>query len=225
MCSICGVAWKVLCCSLLTGSSSQCKQRWHSFEHGVPLVRSERLAVLGRDRPQLIARCRSRCARPVFLPWPPSKKQDKVLNLLAGEVSQFLYQFGGFKGRNRKDAKTARWIRKKNTAERLDLERICAALPPAAVGGLVDAADVSTGFVRQALLDPSLALKTDALEDEHPRNPLTSASGADWQERARGTCEKKHLRAYWVQWNSRSKWQEGAGRSDGGREKWQWSWH
>ena len=45
------------------------------------------------------------------------------------------------------------------TAECLDLERVCDALPPVGLGGLVNAADVSTGFVREALLDPSLVLK------------------------------------------------------------------
>ena len=70
------------------------------------------------------------------------------------------------------------------TAERLDLERICAALPPARVGGLVNAADVSTGFVRDAFLDPSLVLRSDALEDDRPRDPVMWASDVDWQELA-----------------------------------------
>ena len=37
-------------------------------------------------------------------------------------------------------------------AKCLDLKRICDALPPAGLGGLVIAADVSTGFAREALL-------------------------------------------------------------------------
>ena len=70
------------------------------------------------------------------------------------------------------------------TAERFDLERICPAVPPAGVGGLVNAADVSTGFVRDALLDPSFVLKPNAEEDECPRDPTIWASDADWQELA-----------------------------------------
>ena len=70
------------------------------------------------------------------------------------------------------------------TTERLDLERICAALPLAGVGGLVEALDVSTGFVRDALLDPSLVLKPNVQEDERPRDPTIWASDADWQELA-----------------------------------------
>ena len=67
------------------------------------------------------------------------------------------------------------------TAERLDVERICAALPPAVVGGMVNAADVSTGFVRDALLDLS---QPNAQEDERPQDPTIWASEADWQELA-----------------------------------------
>ena len=52
------------------------------------------------------------------------------------------------------------------TAECLDLDRICATLPPVGLGGLVNAADNSTGFVREALLDPSLVLK------EKPEDPM-----------------------------------------------------
>ena len=70
------------------------------------------------------------------------------------------------------------------TAESLDLERICAALPPAGLGGLVNAADVSTGFVRDALLDLSLVLKPNAQEDERSRDPTIWASDANWQELA-----------------------------------------
>ena len=54
-------------------------------------------------------------------------------------------------------------------------ERICAAHPAAGVGGLVSAADVSTDFVRDVLLDLSQ-------EDERPRDPTIWTSNADWQE-------------------------------------------
>ena len=58
----------------------------------------------------------------------------------------------------------------------LDLERICAALPPVGLGGLVNAADISTGFVREALLDPSLVLEEHPQEDVRPKDPMIWAS-------------------------------------------------
>ena len=109
------------------------------------------------------------------------------------------------------------------SAERLDLERISVALPPAGVGGLVNAADVSTVFEREALLDPSLVLKTDAQEDERPPDPMLWASDADWQELAvvlvkRNICELTELTEI-AEVNGRKV------RSDGGGEGWQRSQH
>ena len=48
--------------------------------------------------------------------------------------------------------------------------------------------------MRETLLDPSLALKTDAQEDERPGDPMIWASDTDWQELAvilvkRNICE------------------------------------
>ena len=61
-------------------------------------------------------------------------------------------------------------------------------------GGLVNAANISTGFVRDALLDPGLVLKENTQEDVRPNDPMIWASDADWQELAavlvnRNICE------------------------------------
>ena len=70
------------------------------------------------------------------------------------------------------------------TAECLDLERICVALPPVGLGGLLNAADISTGFVRDALLDPSLVLKENSPEIVRPKDPMLWVSDAGWQKLA-----------------------------------------
>ena len=80
------------------------------------------------------------------------------------------------------------------SAEHLHHSRIRAALPPIEVGGSVNAADVSTGFVRDALLDPSLVWRLEPPESERPRTPLLRASDSDWREIAvelmnRNICE------------------------------------
>ena len=55
------------------------------------------------------------------------------------------------------------------TAECLELERICAALSPVGLGGLVNAADISTGFAGEALLGPGLVLKENFREMFAPK--------------------------------------------------------
>ena len=107
---------------------------------------------------------------------PPSKVQTMALNLLAGEVSQFFHQCGGVMGEVDWDQKLqARTVgyygAEVYNAECLDLKRICDALPPAVLGGLVNAADVSTGFLREALLDPILVLKSTPLGTRSPQGP------------------------------------------------------
>ena len=93
---------------------------------------------------------------------PPSKVQTEALSLLAGEVSQFVHQCGGVMEEVDWDHKLqARTVgydgAEVYTAACLDLERICAALPR--LGGLVNTADISTGSVREPLLDPRLVPK------------------------------------------------------------------
>ena len=122
-----------------------------------------------------------------------------ALNLSAAEVSQFFHQCGGVMEEVDWDQKLQARIvgydgAEVCTAECLDLKRICDALPPAGLGGLVNAADVSTGFVREALMDPSLALKSNLLELDRPKDPMIWASGEDWQKLAvvlvdRNICE------------------------------------
>ena len=122
-----------------------------------------------------------------------------ALNLLAGEVSQFFQQCGGVMEEVDWDQKLqARTVgydgAEVYTAECLDLRRICDALPPVGLGGLVNAADVSTGFVREALLDPSLVLKSTPLELDLSKDPMIWASDEDWQKLAvvlvdRNICE------------------------------------
>eukprot|EP00973_Karenia_brevis_P043829 6070545-Karenia_brevis.AAC.1 len=41
-------------------------------------------------------------------------------------------------------------------AEQLELDRVLAALPAEGTGGIVEAADYCTGFIRDAFLDPQL---------------------------------------------------------------------
>ena len=130
---------------------------------------------------------------------PPSKVQTKALSLLAGEVSQFLHQCGGVMEEvdwNQKfQARTVGYDGAEvYTAERLDLEGLCAAVPPPGLGGLVNAADVSTGFVRDALLNPGLVLKENPQESVRPKDPKIWGSDADRQKLAvvlvnRNICE------------------------------------
>ena len=80
------------------------------------------------------------------------------------------------------------------TAERLDLERICAALPPAGVGGLVNAADVSTGFVREALLDHEPRGGVRRAGRRPPSRPHDMGFRCGLACACSGTCEKEHLR-------------------------------
>ena len=108
---------------------------------------------------------------------PPSKVLTKALSLLAGEVSQHFHQCGGVMEEVDWDQKLpARTVgydgAQVYTAECLDLERICAALPPAGWRGLVNAADVSTGFIGDALLSPSLVMKENPQEIDRSKDPM-----------------------------------------------------
>ena len=110
---------------------------------------------------------------------PPSKVQTMALNLLAGEVSQFFHQCGGVMKEVDWDQKLqARTVgydgAEVYTAECLDLKRICDALPPAGLGGLVNAADEggSVGSEPRAEVQP--------LELDRPKDPMIWASNEDW---------------------------------------------
>ena len=130
---------------------------------------------------------------------PLSKVQTKAPSPQAGEVNQFSHQCGGF-------MEEVDWNQKLQartvgydgavvyTAECVNLVRICEALPPVGLGGLVNAADISTGFVREALLDPSLVLEENPQEDVRTKDPMIWTSDADCQKLAvvlvnRNICE------------------------------------
>ena len=156
---------------------------------------------------------------------PLSKVQGEASGLLAGEVSQLSHQCGRKFEVDWEQKQRARTLgydgAEVYTAERLDLERICAAVPPAGVGGLVNAADVSTGFVRDALLDPSLVLKPNVSGRRTPPRPNDLGPRCGLAGACSGAREQKHQRTHRVQRHSRGQRPGGIGRSDGRRESWQ----
>ena len=152
------------------------------------LFRLERLVVARCRWSQLAAWCRAGCTRPACLLCTTQQSTRKSFGFAGRRTQSILSSvWEKYEGdwEQKLHAHTLSYNRAKvYTTERLDLERICAALPPAGVGGLVEALDVSTGFVRDALLDPSLVLKPNVQEDERPRDPTIWASDADGQELA-----------------------------------------
>ena len=96
---------------------------------------------------------------------PLSKLQMKALDLLADEMNQCGGVMGEVDWDQKLQARTVGYDGAEvYTAECLHLVRVCDALPPVGLGGLVNAADVSTGFAR-ALLDPSLVLEANLPND------------------------------------------------------------
>ena len=77
------------------------------------------------------------------------------------------------------------------TAERLDLEGICAELPPAGVGGFV-----STVLGEKLFWIRTCVLKINAQEDERPRDPMVWAFACGLARACSGTRGQKHLRTY-----------------------------
>ncbi|CAK0811641.1 unnamed protein product, partial [Prorocentrum cordatum] len=63
---------------------------------------------------------------------------------------------------------------------KLTLEQVLDGLPPPGVAASIEAADVATGFVRDALLDPGLVLLPPALRRAAPTSARVWASEGEW---------------------------------------------
>ena len=217
------VAYPLLPCERGLGTSRP-EQRWRSLAQGTRFSRFERFCCCWLSRVSIDYTVWCLGSVRLFTMHFPAKYmqrlwlcwQERSVSSSTNVVEQWRKWTGG---KNCKLAPSA------TTGRKSTLKRICAALPPARTGGLVNAADVSTGFVREALLDPSFVLKTNTREDEPPSRPYGAGPRCGLARARSGTREQKHLRTHRVQRKSRGKRTKGAGRSDWGREGWQRSQH
>ncbi|CAK0838916.1 unnamed protein product [Prorocentrum cordatum] len=73
---------------------------------------------------------------------------------------------------------------------RLTLEQVLDGLPPPGVAASIEAADLATGFVREALLDPTLVLLPAALRRPAPTSARVWASLEEWHRIVRALHER-----------------------------------
>ncbi|CAK0903184.1 unnamed protein product [Prorocentrum cordatum] len=73
---------------------------------------------------------------------------------------------------------------------RLTLEQVLDGLPPPGVAASIEAADLATGFVREALLDPTLVLLPAALRRPTPTSAGVWASLEEWHRIVRALHER-----------------------------------
>ncbi|CAK0847024.1 unnamed protein product, partial [Prorocentrum cordatum] len=73
---------------------------------------------------------------------------------------------------------------------RLTLEQVLDGLPPPGVAAPIEAADLATGFVREALLDPTLVLLPAALRRPAPTSARAWASLEEWHRIVRALHER-----------------------------------
>ncbi|CAK0879151.1 unnamed protein product [Prorocentrum cordatum] len=90
-----------------------------------------------------------------------------------------------------KDREIGRGGSETTTPHKLTLEQVLDLLPPPGVAASIEAADVATGFVRDALLDPSLALLPPGLRRAAPTSARVWAAEGEWHrivEALRAPC-------------------------------------
>ncbi|CAK0891311.1 unnamed protein product, partial [Prorocentrum cordatum] len=69
-----------------------------------------------------------------------------------------------------------------STPSKVTLEQIEGGLPPAGVAASIEAADLAAGFVRAALLDPSLVLLPPAQRPPAPTSARVRATAQEWEQ-------------------------------------------
>ncbi|CAK0845909.1 unnamed protein product, partial [Prorocentrum cordatum] len=69
-----------------------------------------------------------------------------------------------------------------STPSKITLEQIVGGLPPVGVAASIEAADLATGFVRAALLDPSLVLLPPAQRRPAPTSTRVWATAQEWEQ-------------------------------------------
>ncbi|CAK0851484.1 unnamed protein product, partial [Prorocentrum cordatum] len=77
-----------------------------------------------------------------------------------------------------------------SATHRLTLEQVLDGLPPPGVAASIEAADLATGFVREALLDPTLVLLPAALRRRAPTSARVWASLEEWHRIVRALHER-----------------------------------
>ena len=124
--------------------------------------------------------------------------QAKALQLSASEVAQCLHRCDGHMEavdwQQKLKARTIGYDGSEvHTAELVELSRFRAALLPVGIGGSVNSATISTGFVRDALLDPSLVLRLEPPENDLPTKSFGVGSGLGLARNCCGAGESQHL--------------------------------
>ena len=121
-------------------------------------------------------------APPVQPVWPPSAVQNQCLEQLAEAVELFLGGPSDFISQNDWGALVATYKGEIILAAKaITWEAIAPALPPKAVAGKLEAADIATGEIKRALLDPERVLLP---REEWPTVLPTAkvrASKAEWK--------------------------------------------